>query len=190
MNAVTASAPASVVNGLNLDDLTALIAAVQADPAQGQTQWRVTTAWQGRTHSRSRIEGFGLAGEEITRAYSVDIDEPRELGGTDLYANPQEHLLTALNACMSVGFAALCALNGIALECLEITTEGEIDLRGFLGLDAAVPPGYPGLRATVRIKGSATEAEFRRIFEAVLATSPNVHNITRPVRLAAELVVG
>ena len=51
-----------------------------------------------------------------------------ELGGSNRFADPQEHLLAALNACMTVGYAAQCAVREITLESLEIETEGEIDL--------------------------------------------------------------
>jgi hypothetical protein len=56
------------------------------------------------------------------------------LDGTNRFANPQEHLV-ALNACTTVGYVAQCAVRGITLESLEIQTDGEIDLRGFLGID-------------------------------------------------------
>jgi len=189
MNVHATPQPANIVNGLDIDGLQTLIERVSADSATGQTRWRVATAWQGQTHSRAQVDGFEMGGEAVQRRYVIDIDEPLELGGTDIYANPQEHLLAALNACITVGFTALCALNGVALEQLQIVTEGDIDLRGFFGLDATVAPGYPSLKSTVRVKGSASEAEFRRIFDMALATSPNVHNITKPVRLDTTLVV-
>jgi uncharacterized OsmC-like protein len=53
------------------------------------------------------------------------LNEPCELGGTNRSANPQEHLLAALNACMIVGYAAQCAVRGITLESLTIETDGE-----------------------------------------------------------------
>jgi uncharacterized OsmC-like protein len=92
-------------------------------------------------------------------------------GGANAYANPQEYLLAALNACMIVGFTALCALQGIALQKNEITTEGEIDLRGFFGLDPTIAAGYRELPTRVMIKGDGTEDQFRWIHELVLATS-------------------
>ena len=98
----------------------------------------------------------------MQRRFSIDIDEPCELGGTNHFANPQEHLLSALNACMMVGYVAQCAVHGITLESLKIETDGEIDLRGFLGIDPAVPAGYQNLSYTVRIKGSGTKEEFAR----------------------------
>jgi len=52
----------------------------------------------------------------VPRRFAIDIDEPFELGGGNAYANPQKYLLAALNACIIVGYAALCALQGITLE--------------------------------------------------------------------------
>ena len=71
-----------VVNGINVDDLFALIEGVRRDATKGQTSWRVTTAWQGQTRSRTQVEGFEIGGEQVTRRFSIDIDEPCELGGT------------------------------------------------------------------------------------------------------------
>jgi hypothetical protein len=90
---------------------------------------------------------------------------------------------------MTVGYVAQCAVRGITLESLAIETEGEIDLRGFLGIDPAVPPGYENLRYTVRIKGNGTPAQFYEIHEAVAATSPNFYNLSRQVALKPTLVV-
>jgi organic hydroperoxide reductase OsmC/OhrA len=144
---------ASVVNGIDTDTVRALIESVGAEPGKGMTQWHVASAWQRGTHSRARVENFAIGGTNVARRFSIDIDEPLELAGGNTYANPQEYLLAALNACMIVGFTALCALQGIALEKLEITTEGDIDLGGFFGLDPTIPAGYRQLRTNVVIKG-------------------------------------
>ena len=189
MVAQTKTARPKVVNGINVDDLLALIDGVKRDAAKGKTKWRVTTIWQGQTRSRAQVEGFGIGGEKVPRQFSIDIDEPYELGGSNRFANPQEHLLAALNACMMVGYVAQCAVHGITLERLEIETDGEIDLRGFLGIDAAVPPGYENLSYIVRIKGNGTKEQFAEIHETVMATSPNFYNVSRPVALKPTLVV-
>ena len=189
MVAQTKTAEPTVVNGINVDDLFALIEGVRRDAAKSKTNWRVTTTWQGQTRSRAQIEGFGIGGERVPRRFAIDIDEPSELGGTNLFANPQEHLLAALNACMTVGYVAQCAVRGITLESLEIQTDGEIDLRGFLGIDPTVPPGYENLSYVVRIKGSGTKEDFAEIHDAVMAISPNLYNVSRPVALKPTLVV-
>ena len=189
MDGLTKSASPTVINGINLDDLSALVERVRTKPASRRTRWRVATTWQGQTHSCSQVDGFGLGGETVSRHFSIDIDEPCELGGSNRFANPQEYLMAALNACMTVGYVAQCAVRGIRLEELAIETEGEIDLRGFLGLDPAVPPGYDSLHYTVRIKGDGTPQQFAEIHDTVMATSPNFYNLSRPVRLKSNLVV-
>src|SRR5262245_41032306 len=177
------------VNGINVDDLFALIEGVRRDAAKGRTNWRVTTTWQGQTRSRAQVDGFEIGAERVPRRFTIDIDEPCELGGTNRFANRQEHLLAALNACMTVGYVAQCAVRGITLESLEIETNGEIDLRGFLGLDPAVPAGYENLSYTVRIKGSGSKEQLAEVHAAVMATSPNCYNVSRPVALKPTLVV-
>ena len=59
-----------------------------------------------------------------------------------------------------VGYVALCSLNGIRLDKLEIETSGDIDLRGFFGLSDQVAPGYEGRDCTVRIKGEGAPGRF------------------------------
>jgi hypothetical protein len=60
MVAQTMTAKPIVVNGINLDDLFALIEGVRRDTAKSKTNWRVTTTWQGQTRSRAQVEGFGI----------------------------------------------------------------------------------------------------------------------------------
>jgi uncharacterized OsmC-like protein len=179
----------TVVNGINVDNLLALIEGVRREAAKAKTNWQVTTTWQGQARSRAKIESFEIGGERVPRRFSIDIDEPHELGGSNSFANPQEHLIAALNACMTVGYVAQCAMRGITLESLAIETDGEIDLRGFLGIDPAVPSGYENLNYTVRIKGNGTKEQFAEIHQAVMATSPNFYNLSRPVALKPALVV-
>src|SRR5262249_31263895 len=183
------TAEPTIINGINVDALLALIEGVRGDAAQGKTHWRVTSLWQGQTRSRAQVDGFKIGGARISRQFSIDIDEPCEFGRSNRFANPQEFLWAALNACMVVGYAAQCALRGITLEKLEIETHGEIDLRGFLGIDPAVPPGYDQLNYVVRIKGSGTREQFVDIHKAVMATSPNFYNVSRPVGLKPTLVI-
>jgi uncharacterized OsmC-like protein len=189
MSAHTTAVAPKVINGINVDDLFALIEHVKHEPANGKTHWRVATTWHGQTRSRSEVEGFRIGGETVRRRFSIDVDEPSEIGGSNRFANPQEYLIAALNACMTVGYVAQCAVRGITLAGLVIETEGEIDLRGFLGIDPAVPNGYENLRYTVRIKGNGTREQFAEIHEAVMATSPNFYNLARPVSLKPTLVI-
>jgi hypothetical protein len=87
------------------------------------------------------------------------------------------------------GYVAGASLKGITLGSLEIRTRGTLDLRGFLGLDDAVAPGYDTIDYEVRIKGSGSPAEFEEIHQTVMKTSPNYFNMSRPIRMNGTLRV-
>jgi uncharacterized OsmC-like protein len=178
------------VNGLDICALGQVVEAINKDARKAKVGFDVTTRWAGQTRSETTVEGFTLAGERITRAHKIVIDEPCQLLGNDSAANPQEMLMAAFNACIMVGYVAGASLRGIQLETVEIVTRGELDLRGFLGLSEDVPPGYEEISYEVRIKGDGTPEQFEEIHQNVLKTSPNYFNISRPVRVNATLSVG
>ena len=177
------------VNGLDLDALNEVVREIQSDPRKGMVAFRVHSAWRGQTRSRSTVDSYTIGGQDVRRHFEVDVDEPYELLGQNSAPNPQEMLMTALNACIMVGYVAGAAVKGIVLERVEIETAGELDLRGFLGIDPDVRPGYEAIRYTVRIKGNGTPQQFREIHETVMKTSPNYFNVSRPIRIDAALEV-
>jgi uncharacterized OsmC-like protein len=177
------------LNGINTEALRATVEAVTKDAAKAMTHWEVTSYWRGGTRSDTRVKRCVIGGEEVAKDFTIKVDEPLPLCGTNQYANPQEYLLSALNACMIVGYSACCAHEGIEIEELRIETEGDIDLRGFLGIDPTVKPGYDQLRYTVHIKGNGTPEQFEKIHRTVMATSPNYFNLSSPVPLKSRLVV-
>lgn len=176
------------VNGLDLDAIDEMVAKIEANPACGMAGFKVKTEWKGQTRSESTVESFTCAGDPVARSFTIVSDEPRELLGTDTAPNPQELLLSALNACMMVGYVAQAAVRGITLEDCRIETEGELDLRGFLGLDDQVSPGYRRISYTVTLEGDGTREQYEEIHQAVMATSPNYFNIAQPVQMCGRLV--
>lgn len=186
---MTTTTEPTIVNGINTDALRGAIEAISQDPAKGMTRWQVATNWTGGARSETRVTSGVIGGQRIAKDFSIHIDEPLELCGTNQHANPQETLFAALNACMMLGYTALCALEGIDLEELRIETEGDIDLRGFLGISADVKPGYDHIRYTVHIKGNGTPEQFEQIHRTVMATSPNYFNVRNPIPLQSRLVV-
>ncbi|MGD9614533.1 MAG: OsmC family protein [Alphaproteobacteria bacterium] len=189
MNDVMTQVKSGQVNGIDIEALKQEIHDVAEDPAKGIVRFAVKSAWQGQTKSRATVDSYHLGGQEIKRHFEIDIDEPAELLGQNTAPNPQEMLMAALNACIMVGYVAGAAMKGIHLDKVEIETSGQLDLRGFLGIDAAVPPGYETIHYTVTMKGNGSEADFREIHEIVMKTSPNYFNISRPIRIDSTLVV-
>src|SRR5688572_4742782 len=176
------------VNGLDVESLAQIVEEIKSDAGKGFVRFKVASSWKGQTRSEARVESFFMDGKEIPRQFSITADEPLELLGQNTAPNPQELLMAAFNACIMVGYVANASVNGVTLENVEIETEGELNLRGFLGLDPDVKPGYDSIRVRVRLTGNGTRQQYESIHEQVLKTSPNYFNIAQPVRVEAELI--
>jgi uncharacterized OsmC-like protein len=177
------------INGVDTEALQQTIRAIKANPDKGIARFSARTVWKGGFASESTIDGWNLGGEKIPHDFTIHMDEPRELLGQDAQANPQEYLQSAMNACMLNTFVAVCSMLGVTLESVEFESTGELDLRGFLGIDANVPAGYEDINYTIRVRGDGTREQYEKAHEAMIATSPNYYNMARPIRLNARLIV-
>jgi uncharacterized OsmC-like protein len=175
------------VNGIDLQALEEVVEAIGQDPKHGVVGFRVKTRWAGQTRSESTVEGYEIGGKHVARRFTITADEPHELLGTNTAPNPQELLFSAVNACMMVGYVAQAAVRGVKLESCTIETDGELDLRGFLGLDDKVPAGYRKVDYTVTLKGDGTRAQYEEIHRAVQATSPNYFNMSQKIEMNGRL---
>jgi uncharacterized OsmC-like protein len=175
------------VNGLDLAALDQTVAAVSEDARLGQVAFRVRTDWKGQTKSESTVDSYTLGGDVIPRSFTIVADEPHELLGTNAAPNPQELLMSAVNACMVVGYVAQASVRGITLDSCRIETEGELDLRGFLGIDEKVPAGYRRISYTVFLEGDGSREQYEEIHQAVMMTSPNYFNMAQPIQMVGRL---
>jgi uncharacterized OsmC-like protein len=161
------------VNGINVDTLMETVNAVKNDPELGRCNFRATNKWTGAAHNCTTVEGFHAAKQEIDhkQKFELHCDEPAMLAGADDGANPVEHLLNALAGCVTTSMVAHAAVRGIEIHELESELEGDIDLRGFLGL-ADVPKGYTAIRVKFKVKTDAQNIEKLR----ALASFSPVYN--------------
>lgn len=148
---------ANTVNGIDLDTLQSTIDALQENPELGKCKFRVTNKWMGGSHNRTTVGDLHAAGEERAHqhTFEIDADEPPLLAGDDEAPNPVEHLLNALAGCVTTSMVAHAAVRGIHIEELESELEGDIDLRGFLGLSNDTPKGYTNIRLKFKVKADA-----------------------------------
>ena len=179
--------PKTRLKGIDVDALKDVAEAVAADSAKGQVGFEVTTRWAGQTRSETTVEAVTVGGQRVPRSHLIVADEPKGLLGSDDAANPQELLMAGLNACLIVGYVAGAAVRDITLDRLEIRTSGKLDMRGFLGLDDQVPPGYESLGYEVTISGDGTAEQFDEIHRRVAETSPNYFNLNSAVPLHGTL---
>jgi uncharacterized OsmC-like protein len=160
-----------ILNGVNVENVEALIKQIEADPELAQCKFRINNKWINGGHNHTSVKGFYGAKQDIYHNYSfeLDADEPPILAGEDLGANPVEHLLNALAACLTTTLVYHAAVRGIKLEEVESVLEGDLDIRGFLGMTNEVRRGYQNIRVNFKVK---TDEENLERLKALSKLSP------------------
>lgn len=176
-------APRPPLNGVDTPTLLATIGAVGAQPELAAFQFRAENRWIAGTHSETRIEGFRGAGGEHAhkQSFSYGGDHPAVLVGADAAPTPVEFLLHALASCLTAGIANVAAARGVKLTAVMSRVEGEIDLRGILGLSDQVRNGYQRIRVSFELQGDASADTLRAIVAQSQARSAVFDVLTRGV---------
>jgi uncharacterized OsmC-like protein len=148
------TAGGAIVNGVDVDVLGGTVEAIKENSDLAQSKFRLRNTWIRGGHNRSTVGDFYGACQENSHqaSFELDADEPPVLAGTDLAPNPVEHLLHALAGCLTSTLVYHAAIRGIQIDELECELEGDLDLRGFLGLSKDVRKGYQNIRVKFRVK--------------------------------------
>ncbi|MFO7478273.1 MAG: OsmC family protein [Methyloceanibacter sp.] len=169
-----------IVNGVDVTALSATLDAVREEPTLGAFRFRASNTWLGGGLNRSTVDGFYGAGQEQRREkpFSFGADEPPVLLGGDRAANPVEFVLHALAACLTTTMVYHAAARGIAITTVNSELEGDLDLRGFLGLSDEVRKGYHHVRVKLRVQSDAPAeqlaelAKFSPVYDIVSNSLP------------------
>jgi uncharacterized OsmC-like protein len=173
------------LNGVDTPKLFATINLVRDQPALARFQFRATNRWVSGTHSRTTIDSFSGAGGDHRHTGETEFpaDHPAVLVGTDQAPSPVEFLLHALASCLTAGMGNIAAARGVKLTKIESTLEGDIDLRGILGLSDTVRNGYEQIRVHFRIEGDAAPEKLQQIVAQAQARSAVFDVLTNGTRL-------
>ena len=184
------TAPA-MLNGLDTKQMTETAAALKADPTLARFEFRARNRWIAGGESRSTIKDFFGAGvEDASRetAFEFTNGEPPVLLGHNEGANPVEFLLHALAGCVTTTLVLHATARGIRIESISTRMEGDLDLRGLLGLDDSVSPGYEQIRIEMDIRADCTDQELDDLLDYTQQHSPVCNTVCRPVPVVIERV--
>ncbi len=129
----------------------------------------------------------GVASEISARQFSITVDEPAALGGADAAANPVEYYLAALLSCQVVTYRFWAQRLGIQVDAIKLHAEGDLDVRGFFGLDDAVRPGFTQVRVVAEISGPEDADRYEALQEFVEAHCPVLDLTVNPTQVVSEL---
>jgi uncharacterized OsmC-like protein len=151
----------NMVNGVDLTRLGQTIDAIAADTELATFKFRVNNKWVDGGYNQSEIKNFYATKQEIVRAepFLAENDEPDVLLGQDNAPNPVEFVLHALAGCLTTSMVYHAAAKGYEVSHVSSTLEGELDLRGFLGMDANVRKGYKKIAVRFDIEGNLSDEQ-------------------------------
>lgn len=159
--------------------LSRTVQGIQDNPVMSRVVFEAETALVEGVRCSGRVRNFA----------PMIIDEPPELGGQDQAANPVELLLVALGSCQEIMYAAMAAMMGIKLEEVKVNLKGSLDLKGLLGMDPAIAPGYQKITFETILTSSASEDDLRKLIEAVEAHCPVLDTLVRPIEVTGKVTV-
>jgi uncharacterized OsmC-like protein len=147
--------------------------------------------------SASRITLRAKGGQtDVPVACSVDIgraiyqaEAHKGVGGAGAGACSGDLLLGALAACAQITCQMVAAAMGIASERIEVTVEGDLDLRGTLGVSKDVPVGFESIRLHFDVAApTATPEQIRAWREKTEQFCVVMQTLMRPPTLQTEWV--
>jgi uncharacterized OsmC-like protein len=137
-----------------------------------------------------RATGEGGEGVRTTiriGRHSVLVDEPPALAGEDAAPNPVEAALAGLLSCQVVTYRFWAVQLGIPLDDVTVAVEGDLDVRGFFGLDEAVRPGFGEVRVIAELSGPASDEDYRRLQATVDEHCPVLDLFRNPTLVTTRL---
>jgi uncharacterized OsmC-like protein len=116
-----------------------------------------------------------------TGAHTFKVDEPEALGGTDVAANPVQYALASLGSCQAITYRIWAEHLGVDVDSVTVRVEGDLDLRGFFGVDDTIRPGFTSVRVHVSVKGPESAERYQELAAAVDEHCPVLDLFKNPV---------
>lgn len=175
----------TVSNGVNTEALIGARGAFEQMPEAAAFTFRSTCEWMEGTHNSNMINGyFGLGQDhERKQTYRIESDHPEVFAAADRAPTPPEIVLAALASCLSGGVAAVAQHRGIQLNQMRAIVEGDMDVRGILGMNPDVRNGFSAIRVRFEIDADATEDEIAALVAQSQKRSAVFDILTNPTNV-------
>jgi uncharacterized OsmC-like protein len=178
-----------IVNGVNASQLFSTIDLIKQNPEVAKFRFRARNRWIQGTHNRATVNGFyGALKEDTSRDPMIfNLDEPPVLLGKNQGANPVEYLFVALSGCLTTTMIAHAAARGIEIKGVQSRYEGDLDVRGFLGISEDVQVGFQKIRVYFKIDGNLSEQQKEELVRMAQKYSPVFNTLTRSAPVSVQL---
>ena len=178
-----------VINGVSRKGLFDAIDAMSADASLAQFNFRIENEWVDGGLNRSVVRDFYGVKQDHTHAkpFTLYNDEPPVLLSGDQGPNPVENLLHALAGCLVTSIVYHAAARGMKINAVRTRFEGDLDLRGLLGITKTCRNGYREIRVTFDIEGDLTPEQKRELMAMGPEYSPVYDVVSNGTRVLCAL---
>lgn len=168
-------------NGVDVDLFQAWADSIRRQPDSGAATVTVRHRWDDGFAVDGKGETLEEGGEVFVRTqHTFRTDWPQPFSGDSGPTPGAEMLLAAVGACAATTYVVKAASCGVAIDELEVITEGHVDLQGLLELNDA-PAAFAGISVILRIHSRADDAVLEELGQTVTRTSPVFASLTQPV---------
>ena len=175
MDTIAPEAAAEAV--ITADGVMAVIGAAKEDPDCLKMEYS----------SSSKLTS-GLATDvTLPGGHTMSVDEPETMpGGANKGPNPLDVMCGSLGTCQEITYKMYATVMGVDLKSVSCKVEGDIDLRGLVGL-ADDRVGFSAIRGEITIDSEATDEQLDQLKAAVDAHCPLVATLTKPCAVSTTL---
>jgi len=147
----------------------------------------------GDNMGKNKLATFGVEVDKIEdmeceakmRDFTLTMDEPENLGGTNKGPNPVEVLLSSLGGCLSIVGHVVADEMDLNLTNFKLKIEGDLDPRGFMGT-ADVPPGFQDIRVNVELIEGVPEDKIDEFIKRIQVRCPIEDTLKRKIEVKIE----
>jgi uncharacterized OsmC-like protein len=163
---------------MNKEELRALQAPLKEKYRRDPSTAVVTTRVTGRA---SRDLAFTVE----TRSGPVEAGLHPSAGGSGTLATAEDMLLGALVACSGVTLQAVATAFGVELREARIVAEGDVDVRGTLGISKDVPVGFREIRLRFDLDAHAPDEKLDKLVEMTERYCVVLQTLRHPPRIVS-----
>ncbi|MCA8882161.1 MAG: OsmC family protein [Rhodobacteraceae bacterium] len=180
---------APVDNGVNTEALIGARSAFEQMPEAAQFTFRSACDWMTGTQNRNTLNGYFGLGQEHARkkTFTIESDHPEVFAAADSAPTPPEIVLAALASCLTGGVAAVAQHRGIKLHSVRAIVEGDIDVRGILGMDPEIRNGFSQIRVSFEISADASDDDIAALVAQSQKRSAVFDMLTNPTNVSVSV---
>lgn len=176
-------------NGVQLGNFEQLVKTISRNNDFGDLRFSASSKWIGGTKTEVTVSAYYAAGNNIAppgRKFTITMDEPLQLGGSDEAPNPFEMLLAALCGCVSAGVATQASFSNADITSIEVETTADVNILGLLGINME-PAVCSEIHYQVTVDGPDADklVEAKEAFDSKSAV---VANLRQPVNITTTVI--